>query len=217
MILNYFKKPVRLDALHAWLRQPGAKVLDVGCGNHSATKTKSYYPECLYYGADKNLSYNNDARDLACMEAFYEVDLSQCGALAVIPDDYFDCVIVSHVIEHIENGEDVLGELIKKMAPGGILYVEFPSEKSTMLPSMKGTLNFYDDPSHVKVYNLKKLNLFLSERGLSIIKSGTRRSLKRILFLPLYAGASLFAHGFISGHVLWDIAGFACCCIAQKQ
>ena len=216
MMRSYLQKPFRLDCLDVWLRASGCTVLDVGCGNHSALKTKQYYPACRYFGADRELCYNNDSSDRACMEEFFSIDLARCETLAAVPDAFFDCVIFSQVIEHITNGEEVLGLLADKLAPGGILYVESPSEKSARLPSMKGTLNFYDDPTHVRLYGLTGLERIIAGRGLSIIRSGTRRSWKRIILLPVYAGISLAAQGFISGHVLWDIAGFANFIVAKK-
>ena len=35
---------------------------------------------------------------------------------------------------------------------GGILYMAFPCEESITFPSREGTLNFYDDPTHVKPF-----------------------------------------------------------------
>ncbi|NDC31214.1 MAG: hypothetical protein EBZ58_09825, partial [Bacteroidetes bacterium] len=38
-------------------------LLDVGAGSHSATKTKSVYPNCQYYGIDISKEYENDEAD----------------------------------------------------------------------------------------------------------------------------------------------------------
>jgi ubiquinone/menaquinone biosynthesis C-methylase UbiE len=108
-LINYFERPVRLDILRPWLGRASVCVLEVGCGNHAASKTKKVYPQCKYYGLDKTAKYNNDAHDFQAMEGFYEVDLdSSADSLSIVPDNSFDCIIFSHVIEHLRNGEEAL-------------------------------------------------------------------------------------------------------------
>ncbi|MEI6125167.1 MAG: class I SAM-dependent methyltransferase [Pseudomonadota bacterium] len=203
--------------MHTWLKKPFVKILDVGCGNHSPSRTKKYYPQCKYYGVDKIRNYNNNAIDFQCMEYFYEADLANSSTFDSIPDNFFDCIILSHVIEHLHKGEEVIVHLLKKLNSSGVIYLEWPSEKSVTLPSMKGTLNFYDDTTHVRLYQIESLAALFTEHELSIVASGTRRSLKRIVLLPLYAIVSLLHEGFLGGHVFWDIAGFANYIIAKKS
>ncbi len=197
--------------------QTGVKILDVGCGNHSPSRTKRHYPECRYYGLDKTPQHDISKEDLVCMEQFFEVDLSNPDGLSLIPDRFFDCILLSHVIEHLENGMEIIACLLHKLVKGGVIYLEFPSPKSVNFPSMKGTLNFYDDPSHVKIYQLEEIAVLFSDNEFDIIKAGTRRSLKRILFLPLYVLVSLVCHGYIGGSVLWDVFGFANHLVAVKK
>jgi 2-polyprenyl-3-methyl-5-hydroxy-6-metoxy-1,4-benzoquinol methylase len=75
------------------------RILDIGCGNHSPTTTKRWFPGCHYSGADIQ-QYNNSEADLAAMDAFYPVGLDGSGYEA-IPDNSFDFVILNHVIEHM--------------------------------------------------------------------------------------------------------------------
>ena len=216
-IINYFEKPVKFDLLDKWISKNHVKILDVGCGNHSASKTKKYYPNCIYYGLDRDKNYNNDVADFKAMEKFYEVDISRnSNKLEVLPNNFFDCIILSHVIEHLINGQDIILHLLSKLKKGGVIYIEFPSQRSLYLPSMKGTLNFYDDLTHKKTYQIKEIERLLKSKSFSIVKSGTRRSPKRILFLSIYLLGSLINLGYISGHVFWDILGFANYIIAQK-
>jgi SAM-dependent methyltransferase len=193
------------------------KILDVGCGNNSSSRTKRHYPKCRYYGLDKARQQDISNQDIISMEQFFEIDLSNTNSLSQVPDMFFDCVLLSHVIEHLENGGEVIVSLLQKLVKGGVIYIEFPSPKSVNFPSMRGTLNFYDDPSHVSIYQLEEISTLLSDNGFKVIRAGTRRSLKRILFLPLYALVSLAVHGFIGGSVMWDIFGFANHLIAVKK
>lgn len=218
LIINYLEKPVRFDLLDEWISKKYIKILDIGCGNHSATRMKKYYPNCIYYGLDRDQNYNNDAEDFKAMEKCYGIDLScDAGKLKEIPSNFFDCIILSHILEHLINGEDVLLKCLPKLKTGGVVYVEFPSLRSVHLPSMRGTLNFYDDSTHKKIYQIKKIKNLLNSQGYSIVKSGTRRSPKRIFLLPVYILGSLINSRYISGHVFWDILGFSNYIIAQKS
>jgi hypothetical protein len=53
------------------------RLLDIGAGNHSASKTKRLFPNCTYYGLDLDKTYNNSPEDFEAMEAFYEMDLTK--------------------------------------------------------------------------------------------------------------------------------------------
>ncbi len=217
MVLRFFEKPARFEYLNKWLSLPHVKILDVGCGNHSPSRTKRHYPKCRYYGLDKTRLHDFGSDDVISMEQFFEVDLSTANSLSQVPDRFFDCILLSHVIEHLENGREIIVGLLQKLVKGGVVYIEFPSPNSVNFPSMKGTLNFYDDPSHVKIYQMEDILTLLSDNGFDIIRSGTRRSLKRILLLPLYALISLVSQGYIGGSVLWDIFGFANHLIGVKK
>ncbi|RMF53179.1 MAG: class I SAM-dependent methyltransferase, partial [Bacteroidetes bacterium] len=149
---------------HLSWRQP-LRILDVGCGNHSPTIVKLHFPYSHYTGLDKDPDYNLDAQDRARMDRFIQMDLLSPVWEALDPEGY-DVILFRHVIEHIPNGEEVLAGLWRFLRPGGYIYVETPSERSLSLPSMPGTLNFFDDPTHVRIYTLPELcNLFLQLGG----------------------------------------------------
>lgn len=181
------------------------RLLDVGCGNHSVRQAKRWFPNCEYFGIDRGV-YNNDDEDFLLMERFFELDLAQ-DDLAVIPDSWFDLIVVNHVIEHLYNGEDVIGNLTKKLRKGGRMYIEFPGEHSLALPSMSGTLNFCDDPTHVRVYSVREVANVLLANGLRIKRGGVRRDWRRILLFPV-----LLVRGLWQGNragAFWDLLGFA--------
>ena len=184
------------------------KLLDVGVGNHSASKTVSLFPSCEYYGVDLNKDYNNNDEDFRVMKCFYEMDLTNLD-FHLIPDDYFDGIWIVHVIEHLHNGDKVIENLVGKLKVGGYFYVEYPGSRSTKLPSMYGTLNFYDDLSHVRLYSVKELEELFVKKGCKVIKGGTRRNLYFILISPF----RIFGHWIrgkkLIGNIFWDLLGFA--------
>ena len=218
MILKYLEKPVRYDLLDKWLSRSSIKILDIGCGNHSASITKRYYPKSKYYGLDINKNFNNDKCDFNSMEEFYEKDLdSDLNSLKVIPDNFFDHIILSHIIEHLNNGEKVLINLFPKLKQGGCIYIETPCSFTAKFPNFKIGLNFFRDPSHVKVYEINDLLNVLKSNGFFIIKYEKRRAFKRICFLPIYFIGSILRNKRISPAVFWDLLGWSYYIIARKN
>jgi len=183
-------------------------LLDVGAGNHSASRITSLFPQCKYYGVDLDKTYNNDEKDFSVMSDFYELDLTQLN-YSVIPDNFFDGIWMAHVIEHLKNGDEVLPLLLQKLKPGGYFYVEYPGAKSTRLPSMKGSLNFYDDTTHVRIYSINELKKIFEKNDCEVLSCGTRRNWFYIITLPLRALLSLIKNKYIQGNVFWDLFGFA--------
>ena len=184
------------------------RLLDVGAGNHSASKTKKLFPNCEYHGIDLDQHYQNAQSDFDAMTAFYELDLTKLD-YKMIPDNYFDFVRMAHVIEHLENGDEVVKHLIPKMKKGGFFYIEYPGLKSTKLPSMQGTLNFYDDPTHVRVYGVKELKAVFESGGCNVIAAGTRKNAAYLITMPLRILGNWVRGKRLQGNIFWDLLGFA--------
>lgn len=206
--------------LKLFKRAYGAKqidYLDVGCGSPSPSITKRWFPQWRYHGIDRpDSDYPMDEADRAALASFYEIDLEQ-GSLAGVPDGAFDLVSLSHVIEHLPNGLDLLRTLSKKLKPGGRVYVEFPSERSLGLMSMNDTLNFCDDETHVRVYSAREIANVLLDEGFRIIRAKTRRDRFRILFFPILMPGKFLVRRRLSAGDFWDVTGFASYVYAEKR
>lgn len=209
--------PSKFRFLNKYFTKNGTfTLLDIGAGNHSAKNTKKWFPNCIYYGVDRSKDYNNSEEDFKLMKQFYELDLTQLN-FSAIPDNHFDAIMMAHVIEHLHNGTEVIKALIPKLKPGGLIYVEYPSLKSTRLPSMKGTLNFYDDDTHVRIYSVLELtNTFLSS-GCITLKGGYRRDVQNILMIPVKIIHNKLKYGYVMGSIFWDLLGFAEYVLAKRK
>jgi hypothetical protein len=134
-----------------------------------------------------------------------------------IPDNHFEIVNMSHVVEHLANGDLVIQGLIPKLKHGGFIYIEYPGKRSTKLPSMKGTLNFYDDATHVRIFNIDEVSTLLVANGCTVVKAGTRRYWPYVVLLPIALVRQTIIHGFIPAVVFWDLLGFAEYVYAQRN
>ncbi len=188
-------------------------LLDIGCWKFSPLEFKKSFPGCQYYGLDMQ-PVDEASRQL--MEYFYLIDLSN-DKLDEIPDNFFDIIVLSHVIEHLHNGQEIIKRLLNKVTPGGLIYIEYPSVRSLSLPSRPDTLNFCDDETHVSLYSLKELgNLFLNS-GFKVIKAGPRRDIYRIITMPSTIIWQLLRYRTFYSYILWDTMSFAEYILARKK
>lgn len=192
------------------------KVLEVGIGNDSPAAFKKIFPKAKYHGLDKTLEYNLSKKSKSIMYKFYLIYLEK-ELLNVVPYNYFNFVIIAHVIEHINNGEKVIEKLNRKIKTGGGFYIEYPRQVSVNFYSMKGTLNFYDDPTHKRFYEIDELKNILTKNGFKIIRSGVKRDFMRIIGLPFMIIKSYVTLGYLRGSVFWDLFGFAEYILAEKK
>jgi SAM-dependent methyltransferase len=215
--MTFFTRPLMQPRFRRFYREyhnQEFRILDVGCGNHSARFAKRYFPKCQYFGVDREI-YNNDEEDMKLMERLYLLDLDVSN-FDELPDDYFDVILMSHVIEHARRGITALQTLAcKKLKTGGVIYVEFPSVRSLAFPSMPGTLHFCDDVTHVRLYDTKEIANALLSSNCRIIKAATRRWVDRVLLLPLTVLAKMW-QGKPTASCYWDLLGFADFVYARK-
>lgn len=192
------------------------RVLEIGIGNDSPIAFKNIYPDISYDGLDNTLSYNLSDEGIRNINKFYNINLDTNNS-AEIENDYYDFIIMAQVIEHLDNGENALDELTRKVKKGGYFYLETPREISKKFPSMKGTLNFYDDKTHKKIYDRNLIENIFLKNGFEIIRSGVKRDALRIIFLPYMIIKSLIRDGYIRGSAFWDLLGYSYYILAKKK
>jgi 2-polyprenyl-3-methyl-5-hydroxy-6-metoxy-1,4-benzoquinol methylase len=185
------------------------RILDIGCGNNSPSTTKHWFPGCHYSGADIE-QYNNNADDLAAMDAFYLLGTDGSGYSA-IPVSSYDFIILHHVVEHMPVPAPILNAICTKLKPGGYIWIAFPSLRSLSLPSAEGTLQFCDDPTHVYVPDIREISNILLANGVKVLDAGRSRSFVRemigAIVLP-WALLKKLITGRLSAIGLWYILGF---------
>jgi len=130
----------------------GAAVLDVGCWQFGFARLCADLglQGVRHSGIDREQPPGFDPPE---GYDFRRIDLDK--APFPFPDESFDAVVASHVIEHLKQPFLMLDETFRVLKPGGLVYLECPSDRSLHLPSMPfqhetfRSLSFYDDPTHV--------------------------------------------------------------------
>jgi ubiquinone/menaquinone biosynthesis C-methylase UbiE len=175
------------------------RVLDYGCGDG---KLYNYFLDNKIrkdnlFGFEISRKRIERCNELGWKNAIYIID----SAKLPYPDDFFDLVVMSEVIEHIEGNitEINLRELCRVMKKDGSLVVTTPNYPIKRFYDIVHALSFgklsraFDDPTHFSHYNFDSLRKLLSEYfenvELRVYKSG---------FLYPRLASNFFAHKIIA-------------------
>lgn len=194
--------PVRFKRFYDRHKNQEFNFLDIGCEG-SLKSTRRYFKRVKYYGID----YRKKEEEAKLMDGFFCVDLSK-EKLSIVPDNFFDVIMMSHVIEHLINGLELLPDIVKKLKKGGVMYIEFPSVDSLSLPSAKDVLNFCDEKTHRRIYSIQEIANTLLDCGMKIVRAGKRKDYVRIILAPAFIIRDFIRRGTF-GACLWDLLGFA--------
>lgn len=170
-------------ALVTWLRPrgklaflkslpPGAKVLDVGCGNNSPRDAKVLRPDLVYTGLDVGDYNQQDSIHYA--DTYVLVPPAEFANAICAHQGRMDGVVSSHNLEHSNDPAAVLSAMVEALRPGGRLYLAFPCEESVRFPRRRGTLNFFDDATHMTVPAWESVLGTLRTRGVTLEYAGRR-------------------------------------------
>jgi SAM-dependent methyltransferase len=145
----------------------GAEVFDIGCGNDSPFRFKSVRPDIRYVGLDvKDYNQRHDPTEFA--DEYLAVPAE--GFLRAIEErpNQFDAVVSSHNLEHCEDPDGVVKAMARALRPGGRIYLSFPAAATVNMPSREGTLNFWDDDTHVRPPDYGRVLGLLAAEGIGI-------------------------------------------------
>lgn len=98
-------------------------------------------------------------------------------------DSTFDAITCMHVVEHLSSPRHLLRQSARLLKPGGRMYIETPHPATVTMPTITGkaagcvTMNFHDDPTHVRPVAVAELESIAGECGLVVVESGTSRNL----------------------------------------
>lgn len=155
-------------------------ILDIGIANDSYRECKAIFPNATYHGLDiVDAGIALDPGD-----QFLQRNLEDSQALDGLKPLY-DLIIVNHVLEHLERGNEVFGRLCQLLAPHGLLYVEVPSLRTAYRAKSKGSYHFHDDPTHRTFYRLEDLANLAIRSECRVVSCGPASTwLKDLLALP---------------------------------
>lgn len=211
-IRKYITAPFQYKVLRKQLKK-GIRVLDIGCGGYIPKRTIADFSYIDYWGIDIN---NKCGAFFNEKEKFISLDVTK----TTLPflDNFFDIIIMSHLLEHLKEIDLVLSESWRILRPGGLIYLETPSPRMFFLPSMQGTLNFFDDLTHIRPFTKQSLRLLLERHGFEVISCKVRRDWCWLMFgMPFSILKNIIVGIPLYGGFFWDLFGCIVFAVGKKR
>ena len=148
----------------------GSTILDAGCGGGVLAEILS----SLGHTVD-GITISMEELEMAkpFVRNVYLHNLETGLPLNLAPNQY-DCVVCSHVLEHIVYPEQLLSDIEKVLKPGGQLIVALPNimHYKSRIKLLAGNFDYQDagiwDYTHVKWYTFKTARQLLLNAGFAI-------------------------------------------------
>ena len=156
--------------------KPGDKILDLGCGfgRHAfEAARRGAYVVALDAGEDE---VNGVLNTFAAMveagelpQATTKVGVVQGDALNLpFPDNTFDRVICSDVLEHIPNDQGAMAELTRVLRPGGTMAITIPRWGPELINWALSDEYHMTPGGHVRIYRRRVAQGRLEKTGLKV-------------------------------------------------
>lgn len=196
------------------------RILDVGCVGFQQVKISDALGlrELNHSGVD----YCEMGAPLPKNFIFKKADLSKENL--PFDDDSFDLVMACHIIEHVAKPVDFFGECVRVCKPGGLIYLEAPSERSLLLPGMPFghelfcSLSFFDDPTHCsRPWSPQSFYRLAKYYSCDPVKTDYLYSWLHRLIFPLTLPISiLIKHRVMMMWCIWQVVGWASYIVVRK-
>ncbi|MCY9844242.1 class I SAM-dependent methyltransferase [Vibrio caribbeanicus] len=125
------------------------KVLDFGCGNGQfliRLKERGYKDLYAY-------DFDPVAMKLARKYGANEADIYSDSIK-------YDLIFLNHVIEHLNNPEEILTRLILLIKDGGTIYIKTPNSTSFLSRIFGEYWRGWETPRHLNIYNVNSAKIF---------------------------------------------------------
>jgi len=195
---------------------PSTRVIDVGCGGGR------HAFEAYRRGADV-VAFDQDAAELenvaTVLRAMAEKGEAPASATAETvsgdalnlpyPDQTFDCVIASEILEHIPEDGTAIAELIRVLKVGGSLVVTVPRWLPEQLCWLLSEEYHSNEGGHVRIYRASRLRARIAAGGMVLMHSHHAHALHSpFWWLKCAVGVSRSDHPLVNAYhkmLVWDL------------
>lgn len=152
--------------------EPGARILDLGCGSGRHTAAAYGLPAARVVGVDRGLADLHAARERLALHD--RLGVCGGGAWRLVAGDglrlpfreaCFDLVICAEVLEHIREDGRAVAEIARVLRPGGHLVVSVPRFWPERLCWALSAQYAASPGGHVRIYRGRELIALLARGG----------------------------------------------------
>jgi SAM-dependent methyltransferase len=196
--------------------RPSTRVIDVGCG------AGRHAFEAYRRGADV-VAFDRDASELRGVETILRA-MAETGeapasasAKAVVgdalqlpyPDETFDCVIASEILEHVPEDDAAIAELIRVLKVGGTLAVSVPRWLPEQVCWLLSEEYHSNEGGHVRIYRASELRDKITCGGMELTHTHHAHALHSpFWWLKCAVGVSNADHPAVTAYhklLVWDL------------
>jgi SAM-dependent methyltransferase len=144
----------------------GARIVDIGSANGGLLR------------ALKDLGFTNltglDPSPVCAANTACCGIRGETGSLTNVPNDFgpFDCVVLSHVLEHVQDLQGAMGMVRKLLAEGACVYIEVP-DAGRYAEYLAAPFQDFNT-EHINHFSLTSLINLSGRSGLSVAAHGTK-------------------------------------------
>ena len=182
-------------AIAQWVK-PGARVLDLGCGDGSLFKYLRRERDITGYGVEID-----DANVLACVNnGINVIQRNLERGLADIEDRSFDYVILSQTLQAMKNGERLIREMLRVGLEGIVTFPNFGYWRNRVqvlrgrMPVSENLPYEWFDTPNIHLCTINDFERFCDKRSIRIIERKVLTGGAPVRSLPNLLGALAIYH-----------------------
>jgi 2-polyprenyl-3-methyl-5-hydroxy-6-metoxy-1,4-benzoquinol methylase len=151
-------EPFQLEEL---AKLPPGRLVDVGCGNGDLL---AFARQLGWHAIGLEL---DPAAVRAARTAGLDVIEGSYVRLAELKGE-LDCIICSHVLEHVHDPRDMLVTLAEALRPGGVLLLSLPNAASVVRQYFGDDWRGLEAPRHLTIPSMHQLEAALHQLGFTV-------------------------------------------------
>lgn len=161
------------------------RVLDLGCGSGALGMAIKAEAPREVVGVT-----SSEAEASVARERLDEVRVADLETFSPAPSDRFDCIVCSHVLEHLARPGALLQRLRPAFAPGAVLVVALPNvlHWRQRLAFLGGRFEYAEggvmDRTHLRFYDWSSARALLEAAGYEVIEASADGTFPGSRFLP---------------------------------
>jgi SAM-dependent methyltransferase len=161
-------------------------VLDVGCGEGPATLFAARHKASVIYSdidAQAVASVTQKLRDMH-FEGTAQAVVCNSNPL-LLADACATRVICSEVLEHLEEPEQVMAELVRVGRPGALYLLTVPGARGEKMQQRYAPAEYFQKPNHIRIFEESDFRELVTNAGL-VVKSYAQTGFYWVAWMSIY-------------------------------